>query len=296
MMRLTLILCLSLLLWGLDVVESSSITPKGVGREDFRNPTQDTDAISQELGARLGSAARLYRSGDVLFIDGFEGPLMWTPGGAGASQGGSLVISQAKARTGTSSLLAAPSDAGGEITATRRYAVPTLTENIGVEVSFLMDPDDLPQTVGLNVQLYDGSQQQQYQLVVYTQEADTRKDVITYLTIPNGNQVPLDGTALVSANGMFNTLKVVFDPVDKEYRRALINNTEHNFADVVANFGSIFPNASPVVAANPASALLFASSDRPNLRVALSAGGVQGTPKKVYFDDLVITTNEPDAQ
>lgn len=219
-----------------------------------------------ELAARLGSPVTHNREGNVLFLETFEHGLGgWAATGYGT--GAEVITSALQFRSGGYSCkMVAGSDGAAAAKIVRRFPYPALSL-YGLEVSWY--PEAHSDQVDFVLSRMDGTNEHQF----YVQYDNTAN--VVKVKDDSGNWVTVvTGLELASGRWPFQTIKVVVDLVNDEFLRLIINETETDLSG------------------NPA--YVFANADGPHVRVDLKLWGEAAYNGFSYFDDVILTQNEPE--
>ncbi len=218
-----------------------------------------------ELAARLGSPVRFDRHGRVVWMDGFEeGISKWatSPQGSGAA----AELDSTQARTGGYSCKLTTGSDGLQFVAISKLLVAPMVARYGVEVSFTFDEDLDRILLALNYQ--DGSVEWQHVLRYVVDD-----DELQYYDVNKAYQALAPTVPLRESVGLFHTLKLVIDPLEKKYVRALLDDRYFDLADIAA----------------PSVALVEARA----LGVAFTIDTDVAANVVSYVDDVIVTENEP---
>ena len=218
-----------------------------------------------ELAARLGSLVTHDRRGDVIGFDSFEaGSSGWTE--YLDALGSTLEISTLYNRTGIASLKASHvKDANAYAGVKRYFSLPVLSK-VGVEFAFAVP--GIGTSIHLYSHYYDAG-------IAYQPEIRYRAETNYWAILDATNTCTdlFEQECLKQADG-FNVCKLVFDMTTNKYERLIVNDQEHDLT-AYGIYGATGPSYD---------CLLFTlwAGCGPTL-----ASGV------AYFDDFIITHNEP---
>lgn len=239
------------------------------GAPDYSNvraasPLHRLDDMA-ELAARLGSPVTFDREGSVIWVETFQhGWGAWWTNGYGTGSG--VTISSEKFRSGPfSAKLVAGSDGSAAAKAYRIFPYPTLT-NFGLEASWY--PGTSIKYVDIVLARTDGTNEHQ----AYVRYDDTVNEV--QIKDEDGNfETIVEDLDLTPTYASFNTFKVVGDFEDDLYLRLTVNSTAYDL--------SAYP------------LYVFANADPPGLRSDLKLWGIAAVNGYMYYDDIILTQNEP---
>lgn len=218
-----------------------------------------------ELAARIGSPTTHNREGNVIYMETFEHGLgAWWANGYGT--GGEVITSAEKFRMGGyAAKLIAGSDGAAAAKIYRDVPYPALS-NFGLEASWY--PGTGIKQVDMVLARTDGTNEHQ----LYVRYDDTVSKI--QIKDENGDFVDIvTGLDLTPTYASFHTMKVVGDFTNDTFLRLIINSTEYDLSDYAA--------------------YVFANADPKRMRVDLKLWGVAETNGYVYFDDIILTYNEP---
>lgn len=217
-----------------------------------------------ELAARLGSAAKHDRSGNVILIDSFEnGKGMW--GYTPPIGDGSYEVSASRHRTGNFSLRIVPISTDDYALRVLRYAPYFKTDSIGMEGSFTLTPKT--DYVEFRLRIYDGD---------FYHRCDIRYDntnqKIWYLGNTPGWTVLEEDVKLLKSDRIFHTLKLTVNLNNKQFARVVLNSQEWAYLELDY----------PVVG----------SEIEPYIMAQYAIWAKDSSQPEHYFDDLILTQNE----
>jgi len=218
-----------------------------------------------ELAARLGSIVTYDRRGDVVLLEDFEGAAgRWDNWQYGDLYDGA--ISAEKAHSGSFSYkLPLPAGAGSWGYIDTMISLPVLG-SIGVEFSFAGIANI--QYLDLELYLCDGAKY--YYPFVRIQPQD---NTISLCDEHYDLQVIDDDLYLFDGDMCWHTLKVVYDWGNGKYKRLLIDGKTYDLSGYGFYWG--------------------AATDHPSLELGISAYNNTVLAQEIYFDDVIITQNEP---
>lgn len=231
------------------------------------NAQQTTFSVADlgELAARIGSADRHDRRGDVIAIDSFEdGAQRYDVQTVGA--GARAYLTAKHAHTGAWSLALVSGSTGGAFCALIGSQPPVVRSRIGCEVAM-----NIPSTIGqfeVHIQSYDGANLTDFGLLWFYPELQ-----LLYNNPANVPTVFANNIDLPAANPAWNVIKLVADLMTNRYVRAIVNNVQY---DLSAFTPPTFPDN---------------RSARVDLRLICGADGAANST--AYVDDLIVTQNEP---
>ena len=218
-----------------------------------------------ELAARLGSPITYDRSGDVIWWEDFEcGLAKWNfthVNGVGSNQ-----LSTAKARNGRNSLqsITAAGASAAEV-AQHQMAFPSLSL-LGLEASWLMQSSaGAPR---IEIFLQDGAQQQAWAI-----KWDASTDELSYQTAGGFFTVFGEQRLNTVAQVLFHTAKLVVNPIDGRYERFILDNERYDLSAAIP--------------------LISATATPSQLIVSLRNVTTDGAARTMYWDDVIVTQNEP---
>jgi len=218
-----------------------------------------------ELAARLGSIVRFDRRGDVVMLEDFEGAAgRWEDWQYGNLHNG--VISAENARSGSFSYklpLPAGATSWGYINAT--IPLPVLG-NMGIEFSFA----GIANIKYLDLELYSWDGAKYYYPFVEVHLVNKTLSICDeHYALPTID----DDLDLFDWDGCWHTLKVVYDSANGRYKRLLIDGKTYD----LSGYG------------------LYSEADteKPGLELLITAHNNTVLAQEIYFDDVIITQNEP---
>ena len=235
-------------------------------------PTDPADvwgnAISMgnaELAARLTGVGIYDRRGDIFFVEDFEnGIANWSRVASGTGGGIYLSTTYSKSK-GYSMAIQAPTDAGYQETANISLFYPNPSK-IGVVVSFTLHADVA--AIRLEVMFYDG--------ITYHHAGIEYDEVNTQLEYKNaaGSWIAFETDLNLSkSEDLFHTAKLVVNMKTQKYVRFLLDDNEWDTSAY--------------------SYYTVDSSIRPYMRIWLSNIAVDNSQPTIYFDNVIVTQNEP---
>lgn len=218
-----------------------------------------------EAVARLGSPDVFQRSGNVVFITGFENGLadmVQDPQGTGSA----IDLMGDRAYSGGASVrLIGGSDGGRRAILTKRFHTVE-TNQMGIEVTFSLDADC--EYVAISGIVRDGVNKSVYQVFANMTDGefqyyDSTGTKIAIAAFDWGND-DLDH---------WHTIKLIFDMVNQKYVRAYYNEEVYELTDIT-------PYQS-------------ATADVPRLDFTAWTFSENGKNGVAYVDNFIITINEP---
>lgn len=219
-----------------------------------------------ELAARLGSIVNFNRRGDVVWMDDFESStLKWATGGTGT--GNSVALSTASAKNGTQSMKLITGDDVNNYSFIHRFLPYPILGNIGFEYSFAL---------GSNlwvIELYDlfyTGTEAVYGVVRYLPQDDR----IDYLDADGNFQTMVSNLDLYEADSLFNTWKLVINPLTQKYTRLFLNDATYDMSNY-----SLRTWASNIAPYHQARIWIYTDTAANNY---------------AYIDDVIFTQNEPE--
>ncbi len=218
-----------------------------------------------ELAVRLGSIVSFDRRGDVIFLDDFEdGIVKWV--GAAFPLTGSVASDTTYARSGAKCVKMVTGAVSGALAQLTWYGAYPALSKLGLELSWASQQELY--NIDLNLYAYDGTKYLQgalsYDRPTYTLRYfdSTGAWVALAASLQTRELLPL-----------WNTLKLVMDPVTGRYVRALFGATEYDMSAL-----DLYSDASGFASHLIATAVLTAQ---------------EAVAKTAYLDDVIITQNEP---
>lgn len=218
-----------------------------------------------ELAARLGSIVTFDRRGSVIWLDDFEDNInKWEAQLYGT--GAAVALSSTEARNGAKSVLLTTGNAAGDVTGIRKYLpYPTLTK-VGFEISFRTNTDLREQSI--HIYLWDGAKQ--WWAILYVK---TYSEEIRYFNEAGSDAVLETSKVLYTNVSLFHTMKLVIDPINHRYVRAIVNEKEYDLS------GQAMRSTASI--STPRMCVGY-------LTYAQTTGGILS-----YADDAIVTQNEP---
>ena len=218
-----------------------------------------------ELAARLGSPVTFHRAGDVIHLDSFDyGIPSWTEWpGETASE---IVASSTRARNGAFSMRLTPgTNSPYRVRPYRDFAFP-YPGNIGVEISFTVDY----RTDNIEVELLIHDPVDFHAAAIQYNHAD---QTLYYLKSTGYYGVLEEDIQLSHLPNIFHTLKFVVDFENGLYKHVWLDRYAYEQLDYPVQS---FENAEP-----------------PFLRVWIKSYAIDNSQPVNYWDDLIVTQNEP---
>jgi len=218
-----------------------------------------------ELAARLGSIVTYDRRGDVVLLEDFEGAAgRWRNWQFGNLYNGA--ISAENARSGSFSYkLPLPAGAISWGFIDTSIPLPVLG-NMGVEFSFA-GIDDI-KYVTLELYSWDGAKYYYPYVEVHFVNKTLKVCDETYTLVTIDADLPL-----FDWYNCWHTLKVVYDSENGKYKRLLIDGKAYD----LSSYGLYWE----------------ADTERPALELVITAKNNTVLAQEIYFDDVIITQNEP---
>jgi hypothetical protein len=264
-----------------EVAKTFSVTSRGVGLPDYSvaKPVGQvpvgpiyTSSDTGELAARLGSPVTFDRRGNVIFYDNFEDGYdgKWNVSGTFPYPDGYPCLTIEPCRSGIKSVRLRSVAAVDAYMGLWRYLPILRFSKLGFEVSF---------TTAATYTYY----QWQFTIWTGTQQIEGRIQLLPLentlrLRTTGGVWQDIDTDVQVFAGGsLFNTVKMVIDPLSELYTRLIYNSTEYD-----TSLYSL-PIVDSVIAAHL----------RLDFRVIATGGGAPDAAE-ANFDDVIVTQNEPD--
>ena len=218
-----------------------------------------------ELAARLGSPITYDRSGDVVWWDDFEcGLAKWNT--TFVNGAGSAAISAERARNGRSALkvvTAAAITARVDMSKPLPFPSPSL---LGVEASAMFTTKTRAVRWGFSI--FDGSG-----FTAFGVKWDSDSDTLLYLNAGGGYTTFATGVSVVNNDRLFHTGKIVGDFVNQRYERFILNNERFDMSALI-----------------PQTAV---SGQDPHWNPVIGVEATAGNAVTQYWDDVIVTQNEP---
>lgn len=218
-----------------------------------------------ELAARLGSIVIFDRRGDVVLLEDFScGLNRWSAILEGTDAAASLSPTYVQS-LGYSVKLTCGSD--GQRSAGIRIPVPYPRQAAyGLEASFTFETNHAEFRLALTV--YDSTDKHVFQIKY---KKDTGR--VQYLDADNAYQdlTPVCKT-YINAN-LFNTMKIVANPITDTYERAILNRQTYDLADIPC--------------------YTTADATGQHFQIDLSYVGADGENPTGYADTIILTADEP---
>lgn len=218
-----------------------------------------------ELAARLGSIVTFDRRGDVVWLDHFgHGLTKWTPILDGDDAAAAITPAHFLSH-GYSAKLTCGSSAT-RLASLRSYKPYPRTQPLGLEASFTVEANH--QDFSIYARTTTDGQTHLYQLL--WSEAD---DTLFYFSTA-GFPIALTPTVeLQHDDACFHTLKLVFDPINHLYVRAILNHQQWDLS-------AIPPYILPLAGG-------------PYLAIIIQYQGDAETNAVGYVDNVILTQDEP---
>lgn len=218
-----------------------------------------------ELAARLGSINTFDRRGDTVFQDDFEdNSAKWGYGLAGS--GGSWGLSSESARNGAKCGKLICGDLAGDINFIDRFMGAPILGRHGYEISFSLGASIREVYFLLQIVLAGAWHSAG---IVYRPQANT----LLYLDSLNGYSDLASGVDLYESANAWHTIKFVIDTSTGKYKRLLIDGAVYDIS-ALSYYRAVVANADQTYITTEA-----APNDTSN--------------RYVYFDDFILTQNEP---
>lgn len=239
------------------------------GLPDWSNVRKVSNVVGMsdmgELAVRLGSPVSYDRRGDVAFVDGFEhGISSWFTNVA--APGGAVELSTLQPRSGAylAKITTEPTDPDGTYFG-REWPFPVVSA-MGLEVSFRTGTS--LSLIHFFLQIYTGT--------TYAFGAASYRGAAGTLTYADSTATPVtlkSGIVPTPASTLLHTVKVVVDFTTLQYRYILLDNETFDLSGVAC--------------------YQTPSTDPPMVRITLQPEGDAVTNRLAYFDDVILTYNEP---
>jgi hypothetical protein len=229
--------------------------------------TYGGDPVSlAEQAARLGSISTFDRRGEVMFQDSFEDNLnRWVLSGAGA--GYSAALSTNAARSGARSVkMITGATSGNSCVITRNLAYPALNQ-FGLEAHITSSVDLLKQ---LTLYFVAGATAYYASL-----RHDGANGKLQYLNT-GGTYTDIVAVAMAidPSWNLFNSFKIVANPLTRKYVRAIVNDVSYDLSTVALR---------PV----------FFGGLTTYMAAEITIGTQENASRFAYVDDAIVTSNEP---
>lgn len=228
------------------------------------NPLHRVDDLA-ELAARLGSPVTHDRGGSVLFLDSFTYGLGgWDATGYGT--GASVALVPTPFRSGPFAVkMVAGSDGASAAKIVRRVPYPVLNQ-YGLEMSYRMEANTA--YIDMVLSRMDGTNEHSF----YVRYDNLLNEL--QIKDSDGNfEAVATGMELWGDRAIFHNLKLVVDLEDDEFVRLVSNDCPYLLTDKPA--------------------YVFANADNPHVRIDVKLWGNAGANGFSYFDDVILTQNEP---
>lgn len=218
-----------------------------------------------ELAARLGSPAIFHRSGDVLFMDGFENGLRgYYTEVSGANAAVDLQVANVLDGQFCCRLLGG-SDSSRYALVRRQLAVPSLAP-LGFEFAFA--PQTVIALIELRITFYTGAQQLDAAIRWHVGDSE-----LQYLNSSSVWTAFSASFALFQIGRLYHVWKLVFDPTAQAYMKVIVDNQLFSLADI-----------GTVVAVETSNA---------RVEVTARVDSRSGFVDSAHVDRLIVTQNEP---
>lgn len=222
----------------------------------------DDDA---ELAVRLGSIDKLNRLGDVIFIDNFANGIEQFESNISGTGGVIVSTGDRFNSDGFSAKFTAGSD-GAHRAELIKYIPYSVVSRFGFEVSYARG--DEAEAVELDMYVYFGSSR-----VWGTIRHDLVNSTLFYRDENEDFQVIDNDYAAYDKDKMFNTIKVVIDFENRNYVRLITNRESYDLTAYALNYEVNYTGS--------------------HIRFILRGIGTSGNNGIIYFDDVIVTQNEP---
>jgi len=226
---------------------------------------QQIDVPTGELAARLGSAVRYYRTGEVWFYDSFESDqLHWNKEEIAGR--GYIVVQDYEAEHKGNSVKLKTGATSDDLSGISHSFQPPKAQRIGFEIAVRL-PDDY---YLLEVKLHHWDGGSRY---IYGIHYDRHNTELSYLNSGGTYTVIDDSLCLCSEKHMWHSLKLVIDVEDNKYHKLYVNETTYDLAGITPQATS-----APNIWALYAEIILYTKED---------------AAKTYYIDRVVLTRKEP---
>jgi len=177
-----------------------------------------------ELAARTGGISLFDRRGNFIWYDNFEnGILDYKPSVLGGSTAHSINATHAWMNDSSMKLTAGP--AVGNFTYLQKYVAPPPSNNIGVEIMFLMPAEKCSCRIG--IVFFTAT----HLIESYLSYSTDTEDLSYYNS--GGTFTAIDNVKLYQfANLIWVHMKFVIDITTQKYVRAIAGNTEYSLSNI----------------------------------------------------------------
>lgn len=218
-----------------------------------------------ELAVRLGSPVSFDRRGNVIWFDDFEHSFnKWFTVIGGT--GGSAAITNEKARTGALSCKVVTGDETDDTAIIGHYEPYPVLSKLGFEISLLTAATKA--YIEFPCVIYDGT---------YKHDPGIKYDCETYVwyyyNTSGGWTAFTNAAKLTPSAYIFHTIKLVIDPDTQKYVRFIANNVETDLSAI--SYRHVADATNPVAG------------------ISISFAPKEDASKTIYYDDAIITQNEP---
>lgn len=218
-----------------------------------------------ELAARLGSILTFDRRGNVIWFDDFERiALMWEEALAGVGAAAAISTEWARSKSTSCKLTAGIGAAG--LSKIFKYFQYAILSNFGAEISFTSN--DSITYFFIDLSCFTGTVGR-LGAVFYYPATTTLK----YMDSTGAEITLTTSLSLNATNKVFNTIKLVIDPLNNEYKRIILN-------DFVFDMSGIALRS-------------WATGTTNGLRVQCTNKSLDAANQSIYVDDFILTQNEP---
>jgi len=217
-----------------------------------------------ELAVRQGSIVNFDRLGNVVWLDDFESTgKKWVNQ---TTMQGSAKLSNNYAKNGNNSMRVKVDSGDGSKAGVKKYIPTPVSSKLGYEISFSMEEG--VERIVFFMDLYTGSVQY-YARVSY--HRNTGK--LQYYDFSTPWVDFSDVIKITRKHHLFSTIKFVMDITTKNYVRCRLNENTIDMSAI-----NIYNNA---------------SAGWPKIDMGFWVETANGTSPVVYFDDFILTQNEP---
>lgn len=218
-----------------------------------------------ELAVRLGSPIRFDRRGDVVWWDDFECNTQRYDNSLEGT-GAAAVRSTDRAHSGETSWLLTGGSDGNRRASLIASEPPVVRSAVGTEIAFNL-PDSID-AVQLWISEFDGAVRYSARLIW----SDVTNQLL-YFDAAGADVVIASGIDLPVNRPTWNIIKLVVDLDSHEYVRALVNHNSYSLTGIALNQS--------------------ADGRAPRVDFIPIVVSRAGNNDQAYFDDLIITQNEP---
>lgn len=250
---------------GVGLPDYSTAAPIGNVPQGFVNSVSDIG----ELAARMGGPDIYDRRGNVIFVDNFEDGINNYTYALGAGAGSAAVWTHEQSASG-GYCLKLYGGLGTASSFTRQWATLNMDSNMGLEVSIAMPAfPNFPQLLTIMVVYNDGTTQHN----AGARFDNTLGQAFYYNSAGLwvlGNQ----GAFIPTGGTVFSNLKAVLNLKKNKYVRLMFNQNN-------INIDYLYSQSLPFLSI-------------PYAYVTVTAQSSPGINSYAYFDNIIITVNEPD--